>query len=70
MLAAYDDFRPTRRERREQMDAERYAVLFELETARLIREYEEEGGEGYYVPDGAKVHRLVMQRMVAMKEEA
>lgn len=64
---AIDEFRPTRRERREQLDAERYAVLFELEVERLIRQFEAEGGSGNYVPDGAKVHAAVVKKM-AMRE--
>lgn len=65
----YDDFGYSMQQRRKDMEADRYNILFDLVTSELEREFVEEGGFGQYRPDGAMVHRIVEKRMAAIRNE-
>ena len=58
----------TRRDRREEMDAEVYGMLFEIEDIRRRKEWAREFGRIPYEANGADIHRIVTQRMNAMRD--
>lgn len=64
-----DDFGYSQKQRRADLEADRYTMLFDLVTSELEREFVEEGGFGEYKPDGAMVHRIVERRMAAIRNE-
>lgn len=65
----YDDFGYSMQQRRKDMEADRYNILFDLVTSELEREFVKEGGFGEFKPPFSKVHGIVEKRMAAIRNE-
>jgi hypothetical protein len=62
------DYTISRRDRRADQEAELYGTLYEAEDDRQRREWEAEFDTIPYRSRGADIHRIVMQRMQAMRD--
>jgi hypothetical protein len=63
-MERYESNRASKREQREDREAEQYALIFEAIHARKLREYfADGGGDPEYKPDWAEIDREVKQVM-------